>query len=58
MAYRVQNDSISTGAFTVDEIFDLHNAEGDSCLNLKASIGWSESTNRGACRLTVVIRKA
>lgn len=44
----VQNDSITTGSFTVDEIFDFLKAEGDSFLNLKASIGWSESTlNRG-----------
>ena len=44
----IQNDSISTGVYTVDEIFNFIEAEGDNYLNLKASIGWSESTlNRG-----------
>ncbi|HLA31075.1 MAG TPA: outer membrane protein assembly factor BamA, partial [Pseudomonas sp.] len=44
----IQQDDISTGDFTVDEIFDFMEAEGDSYLNLKGSIGWSESTlNRG-----------
>ncbi len=44
----VQQDDISTGVFTVDEIFDFLEQEGDSYLNLKASVGWSESTlNRG-----------
>lgn len=44
----IQNDSIGTGVYTVDEIFDFMKQEGDSYLNLKASIGWSESTlNRG-----------
>ncbi|MDX1367325.1 outer membrane protein assembly factor BamA [Pseudomonas sp.] len=44
----VQQDDISTGIFTVDEIFDFIQQEGDSYLNLKASVGWSESTlNRG-----------
>jgi outer membrane protein insertion porin family len=44
----IQSDSISTGVYTVDEIFDFIKEEGDSYLNLKASIGWSESTlNRG-----------
>ncbi len=44
----IQSDSISTGVYTVDEIFDFIEEEGDSYLNLKASIGWSESTlNRG-----------
>ncbi|WP_372876158.1 outer membrane protein assembly factor BamA [Pseudomonas sp.] len=43
-----QQDDISTGVFTVDEIFDFIEQEGDSYLNLKASVGWSESTlNRG-----------
>lgn len=32
----------------VDEIINFMEQEGDSYLNLKASIGWSESTlNRG-----------
>ena len=44
----VQNDSIGTGVYTVDEIFNFIEQEGDSYLNLKASVGWSESTlNRG-----------
>lgn len=44
----VQQDDISTGVFTVDEIFDFIEQEGDSYMNLKASVGWSESTlNRG-----------
>nr|WP_298114894.1 outer membrane protein assembly factor BamA [uncultured Pseudomonas sp.] len=44
----IQQDDISTGIFTVDEIFDFMEEEGDSYLNLKGSIGWSESTlNRG-----------
>ena len=44
----IQNDSIGTGVYTVDEIFNFIEQEGDSYLNLKASVGWSESTlNRG-----------
>jgi outer membrane protein insertion porin family len=44
----VQNDEISTGRYTVDEIFDFVNQEGDNYLNYKASVGWSESTlNKG-----------
>ena len=44
----VQQDSIDTGRYTVDEIFDFIDAEGDNYLNFKGSIGWSESTlNRG-----------
>lgn len=44
----VQQDSIDTGVYTVDEIFDFIEQEGDSYLNFKASVGWSESTlNRG-----------
>ena len=44
----IQNDSIGTGVYTVDEIFDFIKSEGEDYLNLKASIGWSESTlNRG-----------
>ncbi|MES2817860.1 MAG: outer membrane protein assembly factor BamA [Pseudomonadota bacterium] len=44
----VQQDSIKTGQYTVDEIFDFLETEGDEYLNLKASVGWSESTlNRG-----------
>jgi outer membrane protein insertion porin family len=34
--------------YTVDEIFDFVNKEGDKYLNFKASAGWSESTlNKG-----------
>ncbi|WP_434456375.1 outer membrane protein assembly factor BamA [Stutzerimonas urumqiensis] len=44
----IQQDSIDTGLYTVDEIFDFIEQEGDSYLNFKASAGWSESTlNRG-----------
>ncbi|MET1076599.1 MAG: outer membrane protein assembly factor BamA [Pseudomonas sp.] len=44
----VQQDTIDTGRYTVDEIFDFLEEEGDNYLNLKASIGWSDSTlNRG-----------
>jgi outer membrane protein insertion porin family len=37
----VQQDSIDTGRYTVDEIFDFIEAEGDNYLNFKGSIGWS-----------------
>ncbi|WP_439861274.1 outer membrane protein assembly factor BamA [Pseudomonas sp. MBLB4136] len=44
----VQQDTLNTGVFTVDEIFKFIEQEGDNYLNLKASVGWSESTlNRG-----------
>ncbi|QRY82018.1 outer membrane protein assembly factor BamA [Pseudomonas sp. PDNC002] len=44
----VQKDEIDTGVYTVDEIFDFIQQEGDSFTNFKASIGWSESTlNKG-----------
>ncbi|MGH8354695.1 MAG: outer membrane protein assembly factor BamA [Pseudomonas sp.] len=44
----VQQDDINTGVYTVDEIFDFLEQEGDSYTNLKASVGWSESTlNKG-----------
>ncbi|MBD9414540.1 outer membrane protein assembly factor BamA [Pseudomonas sp. PDM16] len=44
----IQQDSIDAGRYTVDEIIDFMEEEGDDYLNLKASIGWSESTlNRG-----------
>jgi len=43
-----QQDTIKTGVYTVDEIFDFVNQEGDKYLNFKASAGWSESTlNKG-----------
>jgi outer membrane protein insertion porin family len=44
----VQKDEINTGKYTVDEIFDFLEKEGDSFTNFKASVGWSESTlNKG-----------
>ncbi|MFC3606418.1 outer membrane protein assembly factor BamA [Stutzerimonas tarimensis] len=44
----VQQDSIDTGRYTVDEIFNFLEDEGDEYLNFKASVGWSKSTlNRG-----------
>lgn len=44
----VQQDTIDTGRYTVDEIVDFMENEGDRYLNFKGSIGWSESTlNRG-----------
>ncbi|MHB8822768.1 MAG: BamA/TamA family outer membrane protein, partial [Pseudomonadaceae bacterium] len=44
----VQQDDLDTGRYTVDEIYDFMDEEGDSFLNFKGSIGWSESTlNRG-----------
>jgi outer membrane protein insertion porin family len=43
-----QQDEIKTGVYTVDEIFDFVDKEGDKYLNFKASAGWSESTlNKG-----------
>ncbi len=43
-----QQDDISPGDYTVKEIFDFIEQEGDSYTNFKGSIGWSESTlNRG-----------
>ncbi len=43
-----QQDEISPGSFTVDEINEFIAEEGDSYTNFKASMGWSESTlNRG-----------
>ncbi|WP_447593068.1 outer membrane protein assembly factor BamA [Aquipseudomonas campi] len=44
----VQQDTIKSGLYTVDEILNFMEREGDRYLNFKASIGWSESTlNRG-----------
>lgn len=44
----VQRDQIDTGRYTVDEIYDFLDKEGDNFTNFKASIGWSESTlNKG-----------
>ena len=42
----VQRDQIDTGRYTVDEIYDFLDKEGDNFTNFKA--GWSESTlNKG-----------
>ncbi|WP_043306941.1 outer membrane protein assembly factor BamA [Pseudomonas sp. ML96] len=44
----IQQDSLDTGYYTVDEILAFMDEEGDNFLNFKGSIGWSESTlNRG-----------
>ena len=43
-----QQDNIDTGRYTVKEIYDFIDNEGDTYLNFKASAGWSESTlNKG-----------
>ncbi|WP_248768888.1 outer membrane protein assembly factor BamA [Pseudomonas sp. MWU12-2345] len=43
-----QQDKIQTGQYTVDEIFNFVNTQGDEFLNYKASLGWSDSTlNKG-----------
>lgn len=43
-----QQDDISTGVYSVNEINEFIAQEGESYLNFKASVGWSESTlNRG-----------
>ncbi|WP_277962031.1 outer membrane protein assembly factor BamA [Pseudomonas sp. RIT-To-2] len=44
----LQRDTISTGDYTVQEISDFIEKEGNSFTNLKASVGWSDSTlNKG-----------
>ncbi|MGC4009378.1 MAG: outer membrane protein assembly factor BamA [Pseudomonas sp.] len=44
----LQHDDITPGTYSADEIYDFLDREGDSFNNLKASIGWSESTlNKG-----------
>ncbi len=44
----VERDKISTGDYTVDEIFEFLDKEGKSYMNFNASAAWSESTlNRG-----------
>jgi outer membrane protein insertion porin family len=44
----VQKDTIKTGIYTVDEIFNFTDKQGMSFTNLKASVGWSDSTlNKG-----------
>jgi outer membrane protein insertion porin family len=44
----VQQDSLSTGTYTVQQIQDFFASEGDGFTNFKASVGWSDSTlNKG-----------
>ena len=44
----LQHDAVSPGTYSADEIYDFIEREGKSFNNLKASIGWSESTlNKG-----------
>ena len=44
----VQQDEIKTGKYTVNEIFDFTEKEGEKFTNFKASAGWSSSTlNKG-----------
>ncbi|WP_416424732.1 outer membrane protein assembly factor BamA [Pseudomonas sp. App30] len=44
----LQHDDISPGTYSADEIYDFIQRNGESFTNLKASVGWSESTlNRG-----------
>ncbi|WP_448647062.1 outer membrane protein assembly factor BamA [Pseudomonas mohnii] len=40
----VQHDSIEAGTYSADEIYDFIEREGKEFNNLKANIGWSEST--------------
>ncbi|MDY0205012.1 MAG: outer membrane protein assembly factor BamA [Pseudomonas sp.] len=43
-----QQDKLKTGRYTVEEILDFIDDEGDNYTNFKASAGWSSSTlNRG-----------
>src|SRR5690606_35282349 len=39
-----QQDDLDIGLYTIDGIYDFSEKEGDSSLNFKASVGWSEST--------------
>lgn len=44
----MQHDEIKEGVYTVQEIIDFLEAEGDSFFSVKANVGWSQSTlNRG-----------
>ena len=44
----LQHDTLDAGSYSADEIYDFINREGSAFTNLKASIGWSESTlNKG-----------
>ncbi|MFT0212979.1 outer membrane protein assembly factor BamA [Pseudomonas sp. F1_0610] len=44
----VQKDTLKTGKYTVEEIYDFMEKEGKSFTNYKVSAGWSQSTlNRG-----------
>jgi outer membrane protein insertion porin family len=40
----VQHDSIEAGTYSADEIYDFIEREGKEFNNLKANLGWSEST--------------
>ncbi|MCP2073409.1 UNVERIFIED_ORG: outer membrane protein insertion porin family [Pseudomonas lini] len=40
----VQHDSIEAGTYSSDEIYDFIQREGSEFTNLKANLGWSEST--------------
>jgi outer membrane protein insertion porin family len=40
----VQHDSIEPGTYSADEIYDFIEREGKEFNNLKANLGWSEST--------------
>lgn len=53
-----QQDSLDTGRYTVDEILAFLEDEGDNFLNVKGSIGWSESTSTAAPWRLVAIRRA
>ncbi|MBX9756469.1 MAG: outer membrane protein assembly factor BamA [Pseudomonadaceae bacterium] len=44
----VQQDDLSTGSYTVQQIQDFIDQEGGNFTNFKASVGWSDSTlNKG-----------
>ncbi|POP74391.1 outer membrane protein assembly factor BamA [Pseudomonas syringae] len=44
----IQRDTLDAGSYSADEIYDFIEREGDAFTNLKASVGWSESTlNKG-----------
>jgi len=44
----VQHDTIDPGTYSADEIYDFIGREGKQFTNVKASLGWSESTlNKG-----------
>lgn len=44
----IQHDTLDAGTYSADEIYDFIAREGSAFTNIKASIGWSESTlNKG-----------